>query len=122
MLQTFPLKVYIFFTSVSSIVRYWLTAHQIIPAVKALSYAYSPTILLYFVVATAVSICTLQTLKLKVKDQHVRRNVLLALTILVVATFVSSIRLFATLSRYSCVGTGRRTPPLGGQDYSQAGI
>jgi ABC-type multidrug transport system fused ATPase/permease subunit len=45
--------------------------------IAALHYAYPLITLLYFAGASLVSICTLQTLKLKVKDQHIRRDVIL---------------------------------------------
>lgn len=61
---------------------------QLVPIIKVIHYAYPPVLLVYFLLATTISVCTLQTLSLKVKDQHVRRCVLLGTTVAVMMSYV----------------------------------
>lgn len=57
--------------------------------IKAVHYTYPVVSLLYFVAATTFSVCTLHTLSLKIKDQKVRRDVILWLMVVFTATYVS---------------------------------
>lgn len=57
--------------------------------IAAIRYAYPGLVLLYFVVASTVTVCTLQTLSLKVKDQRVRRDIIIWLMLGVVCQYVS---------------------------------
>lgn len=57
-------------------------------AVKAIHYAFPATCFLYFGINLVVTVCTLQTQRLRIQDQHVRRNVILALIIAVTGTYI----------------------------------
>jgi len=57
--------------------------------ITAIRYAYPGLVLLYFVVASTVTVCTLQTLSLKNKDQQVRRDIIIWLMLGVVCQYVS---------------------------------
>ncbi|KAI9786630.1 MAG: hypothetical protein M1839_006181 [Geoglossum umbratile] len=58
-------------------------------AIKAVHYAYPLLAFSYYLSAVAVSICTLQTISPKVKDQRVRRDVILGIMVVVVLAYVS---------------------------------
>lgn len=68
-----------------------LTEIQLCAAIKAIHYAYPGLVLCYFVLALMVTVCTLQTQRLRVKDQHVRRDVILGLMSGVALSYVSCI-------------------------------
>lgn len=61
---------------------------QIEHAIEALHYAYPGLSFLYFMSSTTLSICRRETVSQKRKDQCIRRDVLLALMILVIGTYV----------------------------------
>ncbi|KAE9376692.1 hypothetical protein N431DRAFT_330918 [Stipitochalara longipes BDJ] len=52
---------------------------QLWTALKAIHYAYPAVIFSYFIAALTITVCTLQTQRLRIKDQHVRRDVILGL-------------------------------------------
>ena len=58
-------------------------------AIKAVHYAYPPLVFFYYLFAVTVSICTLQTISPKTKDQRVRRDVILGIMVVVVSAYVS---------------------------------
>jgi hypothetical protein len=66
-----------------------LMEQQIWDGIKTLRYAYPAFALFYFIIAHIVTVCTLQTRKLRVRDQHVRRDVILGLISGIAATYVS---------------------------------
>ncbi|KAH0542717.1 hypothetical protein FGG08_002952 [Glutinoglossum americanum] len=57
--------------------------------IKAVHYAYPPLVFSYYLFAVTLSICTLQTISPKVKNQRVRRDVILGFMIVVIASYVS---------------------------------
>jgi hypothetical protein len=59
-------------------------------AIKALHYAFPALCFLYFGISLVVTVCTLQTQSLRIRDQRVRRDVILALILAVSGTYVSS--------------------------------
>lgn len=56
----------------------------------AIRYTCPALTLLYFVVASTFSVCTLQTVSQKAKDQHVRRDIILWLMLGVLCEYVSA--------------------------------
>lgn len=66
-----------------------LTILQLWIAIKAIRYAYPAFVFLYFVLALTITVCTLQTQRLRIKDEHVRRNVILGLIFGVTLGYVS---------------------------------
>jgi hypothetical protein len=65
-----------------------LTMLQLWTALKALHYAYPALVSLYFIAALAITVCTLQTQRLRIKDEHVRRDVILGLIFGATITYV----------------------------------
>jgi len=63
---------------------------QLRTALKVIHYGYPALIFLYFVLALTITVCTLQTKRLRVKDQYVRRDVILGLIFGVTITYVRS--------------------------------
>ena len=63
---------------------------QLRTALKVIHYGYPALIFLYFVLALTITVCTLQTKRLRVKDQYVRRDVILGLIFSVTITYVRS--------------------------------
>lgn len=61
-------------------------------AIEAMHYAYPSLMLLYFVVASLASICLSTTPRLRVKDQNVRRDIILWLILLATLGYVSTLR------------------------------
>jgi hypothetical protein len=57
-------------------------------AIKIIHYAFPAVCFLYFVLALTITVCTLQTQSLRVKDQKVRRDVMIGLLLVVTATYV----------------------------------
>ncbi|CAG8981855.1 hypothetical protein HYALB_00009530 [Hymenoscyphus albidus] len=58
-------------------------------AIKSIHYAYSAVVFLYFLLALTITVCTLQTQRLRIRDEQVRRNVLLGLIFVVAGTYLS---------------------------------
>ena len=58
-------------------------------AIKAVHYAYPPLVFFYYLIAVTVSICTLQTISPKTKEQRVRRDVVLGIMVVVILAYVS---------------------------------
>ncbi|OWP02114.1 ABC transporter [Marssonina coronariae] len=56
--------------------------------IRAIHYGYPASVIVYFLVALSVTVCTLQTRKLRAKDQHVRRDVMLGLIFAVALNYV----------------------------------
>jgi hypothetical protein len=65
-----------------------LTLFQGHSAIKIVHYAFPALCFFYFVLALTITVCTLQTTALRVKDQHVRRNVMIGLLLVVTLTYV----------------------------------
>lgn len=63
---------------------------QLWTALKVIRYAYPALVFLYFVLALTITVCTLQTKRLRVKDQYVRRDVILGLIFGITITYVRS--------------------------------
>lgn len=61
---------------------------QLWTALKAIRYAYPALAFFYFILALTITVCTLQTQRLRIKDEHVRRDVILGLIFGVTATYV----------------------------------
>lgn len=76
-------RVALFSESLLTILQDW----QI--ALKALHYSFPALVFFYFVFAITITVCTLQTRSLRVKDQHVRRDVIFALIIVLIGNYVS---------------------------------
>ncbi|KUJ08051.1 uncharacterized protein LY89DRAFT_765501 [Mollisia scopiformis] len=68
-----------------------LTSRQLVAAIKAIHYAYPGLLLCYFVLALMVTVCTLQTQRLRVQDQHVRRDVILGLMFGVTLSYLAEL-------------------------------
>lgn len=66
----------------------FLTFVQLWAAIQAIHYGYPALVSLYFLIALAITVCTLQTRKLRVQDQPVRRDVMLGLIFAVALTYV----------------------------------
>lgn len=58
-------------------------------AIAALHYTFPALVFFYFVVSLTITVCTLQTQSLKVKDQHVRRDIILALILSIIGTYIA---------------------------------
>lgn len=65
-----------------------LTMLQLWTTITAIRYAFPAVVFLYFIAALAITVCTLQTQRLRIKDEHVRRDVILGLIFGVTATYV----------------------------------
>ncbi|KAL5314080.1 hypothetical protein ACEPPN_018504 [Leptodophora sp. 'Broadleaf-Isolate-01'] len=61
---------------------------QLWTAIEAIHYGYPALVSLYFLVALTVTVCTLQTRRLRVQDQPVRRDVMLGLILAIVLTYL----------------------------------
>lgn len=74
---------------VAYFVRYLLTLHiKLATALRFLHYAYPSIVCIYFLACLTVTVCTLQTQKLRARDAKVRRNVMLAFIALVACLYV----------------------------------
>lgn len=51
-------------------------------------YTYPVVVLCYFILALTITVCTLQTQARRVRDEHVRRDIILALIVTIAATYV----------------------------------
>jgi uncharacterized membrane protein len=67
-----------------------LTVPQVSAALQSLQYAYPSIAFGYFMSATIASVCMRQTAALRTKDQAVRRDIIVALMVLVACTYVST--------------------------------
>jgi hypothetical protein len=65
-----------------------LTILQLLTAIKAIHYAFPAVVFLYFIAALTITVCTLQTNRLRIKDEHVRRDVILGLIFGATLTYV----------------------------------
>ncbi len=74
----------------------FLTCVQVWAAIQAIHYGYPALVSLYFLIALAITVCTLQTRKLRVQDQPVRRDVMLGLIFAIALSYVR--RLPSTVS------------------------
>ncbi len=66
-----------------------LTQTQLWIAIEAIHYAYPGIVLFYFIFALMITVCTLQTQRLRVQDQHVRRDVIIGMILGVTLSYVS---------------------------------
>ena len=82
-----------------------LTTLQLWTAIKAIRYAYPALVFLYFITALTLTVCTLQTQRLRIKDEHVRRDVILGLIFGVTVTYVRP----QCLGRWQQSSTGRHS-------------
>ncbi|TVY92310.1 Heavy metal tolerance protein [Lachnellula willkommii] len=65
------------------------SAHEeVLVAVKAIHYAYPAFVFSYFIIALSVTVCTLQTQALRIRDAAVRRDVILALIFAVTGNYL----------------------------------
>ncbi|TVY23227.1 Heavy metal tolerance protein [Lachnellula hyalina] len=65
------------------------SAHEeVLVAVKAIHYAYPAFVIFYFIVALTITVCTLQTQALRIRDSAVRRDVILALIFAVTGSYL----------------------------------
>ncbi|KAI9873720.1 MAG: hypothetical protein M1830_010691, partial [Pleopsidium flavum] len=67
-------------------------------AIKVLYYVFPPLILLFYVVAATISVCTLQTISSTIKDQRAPRTSILWLMAGVVATYIAEATIQITSS------------------------
>ncbi|KAF8865575.1 hypothetical protein BDZ45DRAFT_786840 [Acephala macrosclerotiorum] len=63
----------------------------LLAAIKAIHYAYPGLVLGYFVLALTITVCTLQTKRLRVQDQHVRRDVILGMIFSVTLSYLAEL-------------------------------
>lgn len=61
---------------------------QLWTAIEAIHYAYPGLVLCYFLLALMITVCTLQTQRLRVQGQHVRRDVILGVIFGVTLSYV----------------------------------
>lgn len=66
----------------------FLTVAQLWTAIGVIHYAFPAVVSLYFLIALAATVCTLQTRRLRVQDQPVRRDVMLGLIFGIALTYV----------------------------------
>ncbi|TVY17749.1 Heavy metal tolerance protein [Lachnellula arida] len=65
------------------------SAHEeVLVAVKAIHYAYPAFVFFYFIIALSITVCTLQTQALRIRDAAVRRDVILALIFAVTGNYL----------------------------------
>lgn len=65
-----------------------LTSRQLLEIVKVLHYAYPSVVFLYFIIALIATVCLLQTKSLRVKDEHVRRDLIMVLIAVLTSGYV----------------------------------
>ncbi|KAF4633947.1 hypothetical protein G7Y89_g4170 [Cudoniella acicularis] len=65
----------------------FLDSASVWAAIKGIHYAYPAAVFFYFILALTITVCTLQTQALRIQDQHVRRDVMLALIFAVTGTY-----------------------------------
>ncbi|KAH8662882.1 hypothetical protein BGZ60DRAFT_76345 [Tricladium varicosporioides] len=76
----------------------FLESASVWAALKVIHYAYPAVVFFYFILALTITICTLQTQRLRIRDQHVRRDVMLALIFGVTGSYVTeSIAVFVNV-------------------------
>jgi hypothetical protein len=80
---------------------------QLWTAIKVLHYSYPALVFFYFITALTITVCTLQTQRLRIKDEHVRRDVILGLIFGVTVTYV----------RFRNLAGNSFAPALGGDCY-----
>jgi hypothetical protein len=61
---------------------------QLWTAIQVLHYSYPALVFFYFITALTVTVCTLQTQRLRIQDERVRRDVILRLIFGAAVTYV----------------------------------
>ncbi|TVY34653.1 Heavy metal tolerance protein [Lachnellula subtilissima] len=65
------------------------SAHEeVLVAVRAIHYAYPAFVIFYFIVALTITVCTLQTQALRIRDSAVRRDIMLTLIFAVTGSYL----------------------------------